>query len=429
MLIQLILLSIYNLLYIVIKLSQGSASTYMKLCFFTNRQYREDKILNWISVGLIVFVTSFVWMPKRDGLQAIFALAFLIPLLCVIPFRKPEFKAYGGWFSTLALIFAAYSVLTSYWAPVSKMDFFVIQWVVLATWLVGISWLAVHREINWEKIQNLLLLIGSLVGLIHLLVFYGSHPFTDRLEGLIVAKNPNEIGALYGILTLIAFCQWLRASGKSLSTHYALLMVILMAPVFFSQSRGAILALVISASIAVFYIPPSRKKVFILMLLIGAGGVGAFLSWNFLNEGLIMNRLAIGSRDVVWKEILSRSVSDHLWFGIGMEKFEKIIIRDVGVFDHAHNTWLDTFYRTGLVGLILALIHVGYVMRKFQPIERQIPIFLWLQYGLIASLLDYRTFFWQIDFKWFLFWIPLGLISAMHIHNNKNFYEQRTEVT
>src|SRR5690606_25621234 len=145
-------------------------------------------------------------------------------------------------------------VLTSLWAPKSKVDFFLIQWIVLAVWLMGINWLARSREINWNKIQELLLLIGALIGLINILIFYGQYPINGRLEGFFMARNPNEVGALFGILTLLAFCQWLKASDTRKIFHYSVLLVMLSVPLLLSQSRGSMLALVITGLMAIFYI-------------------------------------------------------------------------------------------------------------------------------------------------------------------------------
>lgn len=389
----------------------------MKLSFFTNRQYREDKILNWISVGLLFFVTAFLWAPSRDGLQVVFAIAFLLPLLMVLPFRKPEFHAYGGWFSVLALFFAAYATLTSCWAPESKPDFFVIQWLVLAVWLCGISWLASRRAINWNQLLELLLLLGCMFALINFLVFYGKFPFTARLEGLLVARNPNELGVLFGVLSLLAFCKWLKAESLRQSIHYILLLCCLLIPLLLSQSRGALLALVVTTLMAIFYLGISRKKIGLLTLVAGLLTLFVLLNWHYLSN-LTPDRFGSGFRDIIWQEVFSRSVNEHLLFGLGLEKEGRIIIPDVDVFNHAHNVWLDTFYRTGLVGLILALVHVFYVLQKFKPYETLTPLYLWLMFGLIASMFDYRGFFWEIDFKWFLFWIPVGLISAMQIQEN-----------
>jgi O-antigen ligase len=391
----------------------------MKLSFFTNRQYREEKILNWIAVGLLFFITSFVWTPSRDGVKTVFALGFLLPLLCVLPFRKPDFQFYGGWFTGLALIFATYATLTSIWSPDPNIDFFIIQWMVLAVWLCGVNWLVSQRFINWHYIVELLLLLGCVFGLVNLLVFYGDNALASRLSGLFVARNPNELGALFGILSLLAFCQWLKSNTFKLSIHYGLIVVCLLIPLVLCQCRGALLALAITSLLACFYIGMSKQKMVILAGLAMLSVLALAVSWNQLTV-LSPDRFGSGFRDIIWQEVFSRSVNEHLLFGVGLEKEGRIIIPDVDVFHHAHNVWLDTFYRTGLIGLILALIHVFYVLQKFKPSETLTPLYLWLMFGLIASMFDYRSFFWEIDFKWFLFWIPVGLISAMQIQEKNS---------
>ena len=389
----------------------------MKLSFFTNRQYREEKVLDWTLVGLFIFVTAFIWSPSRDGLQIVFALGLLLPLLCVLPFRLPEFRFYGGWFTALALVFAAYASVTSYWAPKSKPDFFFIQWLVLAVWLCGISLLSSRRRINLAYLFELLLLLGCLLSIVSILIFYGHNSILSRLEGTFVARNPNELGVLFGVLALLAFCQWLKANSSRESLHYGLMLGCLSVPVFLSQSRGALLALILTYLMACFYFKPSKQKI---LFLVGLGVLCVFalvVNWEQVIN-IMPDRLGAGLRDIIWQEVFSRSVNEHMMFGLGLEKDGKIIVPDVDVFHHAHNVWLDTFYRTGLVGLILALVHVFYVLQKFKHSETLTPLYLWLMFGLIASMFDYRCFFWEIDFKWFLFWIPIGLISAMHIQES-----------
>jgi O-antigen ligase len=398
----------------------------MKMNFFTNRQYREEKILNWIAVGFLFFITSFIWAPSRDGVQTVFVLGFLLPLLCVLPFRKPDFLAYGGWFTGLALIFAAYAALTSIWSPVPKTDFFVIQWIVLAVWLSGINWFATQREINLNYLLELLLLSGCFFGLINVLAFYGENSIFSRLNGLFVAHNPNELGVLFGILSLLAYCQWLKSNTLRQSAHYGLLLMCLLVPLFLSQSRGALLALVMTSLIACFYIQMSKQKMAILAGLTILSVLVLVVNW-FEVIALVPDRLGSGLRDKIWQEVFSRSVNEHLLLGIGLEKEGRIIVPNVGVFNHAHNVWLDTFYRTGVIGLVLILVHVFYVLQKFKLSEMLTPLYLWLMFGLIASMFDYRGFFWEIDLKWFIYWVPVGLISAMHIQEN-SFQKKNSQI-
>ncbi len=139
----------------------------MAMGFITDRAYREQKVQSWTSIGLLVFISAFVWAPSRDGLEGIYALAFFLPMLCVLPWRKPEFHVYGGWFSVLSLGFGAYAALTSLWAPVASLGFFMQQWLILAVWLCGVSWLACAEKINTQQIMQVLIVVGAVGSLVN----------------------------------------------------------------------------------------------------------------------------------------------------------------------------------------------------------------------------------------------------------------------
>lgn len=389
----------------------------MKLGFIFNKQFREEKVLGWASVGLLFFVTGFLWAPSRDGLQVVFAIGFLLPLLTLVPFRRPNFHDYGGWFTCLALIYAAYAALTSFWGIESNPGFFIAQWLVLAIWLTGINLLAVHRLIDWDFLFRSLLILGSLISIIIFISFYGQYPLSTRLEGLLVARNPNEVGALFGILSLLAFCQWLKAKSRCENAEWVLILFCLIVPLILSQSRGAIFALGVTSLTAMFYLGISRLKLVLVLTVMIL--LTLLMLYQYYYAELTPDRLTAGFRDVIWQEVFARSIHEHLWWGIGLDKDSRIIIPDVDVFNHAHNAWLDTFYRTGLVGLVLALAHLFYVLQKFKSTDKLVPLYLWLMFGLIVTIFDYRIFFWQIDFKWFLFWVPVGLISAAQLQESR----------
>lgn len=75
----------------------------------TNQALREQKILRWASVGLPIFITAFVWAPSRDGLEGVYALAFFLPMLLVLPRQKPQLNHYGGMPTLIAILFAGYA--------------------------------------------------------------------------------------------------------------------------------------------------------------------------------------------------------------------------------------------------------------------------------------------------------------------------------
>lgn len=373
---------------------------------------REAIALKWASVGLYVFITAFLWAPARDGLEAIYALAFFIPVLLVLPWRKPDFAAYGGWYTLLGLGYGFYAALTAFWAPESNIGFFIFQWVVLATWLCGVSWLAANNRFDLDKLIFYLLCTGALIGLVTLVVFYSRHPLGVRLEGWSAAKNPNVLGSIFGVLSLLAYVRWLQATDMRKMLFYAGLLSVLLLPLLFTQNRGGMLALLVTAIVALACIRPSRPKIILHLVLAIVLGLALALNYQTLLT-LFDSRLDTGFREVIWQEVFWRSLCEHPLFGIGLEKDGRIIIPDVDVFNHAHNVWLDIFYRTGLLGLTLSLVHTGYVLRHFSRASKLLPLYLWLICGCFACLVDYRGFFWQIDARWFLYWIPVGLIAAV----------------
>lgn len=379
--------------------------------FITDRAYREQKVQSWTSIGLLVFISAFVWAPSRDGLEAIYALAFFLPMLCVLPWRRLEFHAYGGWFSVLSLGFGAYAALTSLWAPVSDLGFFIQQWLILAVWLCGVSWLACAEKINTQQIMQVLIVVGAVGSLVNLVVFYHDQSWNSRMSGWSVTRNPNNVGSIFGAIALLAYIHWLSAKSLQKNALSAICLVAIMLSLLASQSRASIIAFLLLVPVCLWWCKPSRLKLWLHALLVFV--VLAIIGWFWpVFVDMFVDR-GVSDRNLIWLDIIQRSIEDHPLLGRGLEKEGRIIIPDVNVFNHAHNPWLDTFYRTGLLGLLLQVAGLLYVLRAFSLSPKLFPLYVWLLFGLIYSFLDSRGFFWQIDPKWFCYWLPAGLIAAL----------------
>ncbi|HEY0894326.1 MAG TPA: hypothetical protein VGE32_14795, partial [Cellvibrio sp.] len=85
----------------------------------------------------------------------------------------------------------------------------------------------------------------------------------------------------------------------------------------------------------------------------------------------------------------------------------------------AHNAWLDILYRTGVVGLGLALIHLVLLLWSARQHRNLAPLALWLVYGCGCLFVDSRSLFWEIDAKWLLYWVPAALLAANLVRENK----------
>lgn len=399
----------------------------MSLAFFTNGKYREQKIAAWLSVGLIGFVTAFLWAPSRDGLETVYALGLFIPLLCLLPWRKPSLAEYGGVFTLLGLLFAGYSAITAFWAPDADPDFFILQFFILAIWLCGLGWMAQRGLIEVATIIKALLLVGTIMSVINLVVFYSANPLIARLEGWSVTRNPNHIGSVYGVLTLLAYIEWLRTTTLKQSMIFFSCIVLLVISVFASQSRAAIIGLVVLVPVAaMLYCRSSPKWLLQIAVLLVLAAV-IYVVRDQVHELLFARGASV--RDVIWAEVFARGMQDHAIWGLGLEKEGRIVLSDGTVYNHAHNAWLDMFYRTGVVGLVLSMIYFGYLLRHTLGRRELYPLLLWFVFGCIYSLVDSRGFFWQIDPKWFCIWLPAGLLGALISAQRNNLFAAHSTAT
>lgn len=381
------------------------------MCFKKlNPAARTQLCLSWTSWGVMAFVTAFIWSPSRDGLDVVFYLGFFIPLLLVLPWQKPKMNDYGGWFTVSALAYAGVAVIASLWGEPADVGFFFWQWLVLAFWLCGVSWLVSHRELDLRRLYHVMIVLGLIVGFTSFAYFYSRHPLSERLIGWSVARNPTVIAQIFGAVAIIAYVLSLQARSLRTSSWYFVATLLLLVPVVFSQSRGPALALVAMALTALLLVRPTRA-IFIMQMSIGLLAVVSALLFTDLGHILADRGISMSLRDVIWRDVWQLALESPV-LGSGSVKMDHLHLPS-GYFHHPHNAWLDIFYRTGAVGLILALAHLWVLVRAFKPVEHLLPLYIWLGFGCICLFTDSRVLFWELNAKWFLYWIPAGLIGAL----------------
>ncbi|HTF96211.1 MAG TPA: O-antigen ligase family protein [Cellvibrio sp.] len=386
----------------------------------------EKKLLAWAATGLLIFVSAFLWSPSRDGLQGIYAIAFFIPMFIVLLLRKPGFTEYGNWLTLSALLYSLFSALSSLWGNAADFLFFAAQWIVLAVWLCGSSLVVKTGLINPEKFLKTFITLGVIIILISILYYYGfvyGHTTSEiRLYGWNVFRNANEFGAMCGVIAMLSFISALddKNSTKQMWIFYFLMILALIGLVL-SWSRSAMLAFVGVGMISIFAFRPKLHRLFPLAIICIAAMIVGILTKDL--HGFDLRRyLERGEWDsgrfAIWQEVVTRS-HDHFLFGIGLARDTNITLHNATVLNHAHNAWLDTFYRTGLLGLALLCIHIYFLVRSFSRSPYTLSLYMWLLYGCVCSLFDGRIFFWEMGAKWFLYWIPAGLIAANHINSTR----------
>jgi hypothetical protein len=372
------------------------------------REWREEKLLAWSFGGLWVFVTAFLWSPSRDGSEAVYALGFFIPMLMLLPWRKPIFHQYGGWFSVSALAYASWCCITSLWG--GDTGFFILQWLILAAWLLGSAFVLQRRALDLKKLFTWMFGIGVMLALLVMVLFYKDHPVSDRLEGLGLARTPTVLGQVFGLVVLLAtILSWRVASFKQSMLFFAAALCA-SAALALSQSRGPMLSLLLALLLAMVWIRPALRvwlsQITFLLL------VAIVLVVMTPIEELIAAR-GISLRDEIWLQVWHSMISQPLTLlsGIGMSEVTLITTAN-GEYHHAHNAWLDIFYRTGAIGLLLALTHLVLLLKRGGADTTTKSLTIWFVYGCFCLLVDSRSLFWEIDAKWLLYWVPAALLAA-----------------
>jgi hypothetical protein len=396
--------------------------------FFGDRNWREDRVAAYASIGILVFLTSFLWAPTRDFMHVVYALSFFAPVLLVLLLRKPNFNQCGGWFTGLALLYAGYAALSTLWSDAPRLEFFSQHFLFLAVWLAGTAWLASRGSLDIARLYRVLIITGAIASVGFQLIFHGQGYFLGYDPSLGtrlgfasfgVAKNSNTIGFVFGATTLVAYLWWLEGKGLRQGGGRFIFLLLNGSAVLATQSRGPILALAFTLALGfALYRGPSRKwKTHILATLMLFGGFTVAIQQQIIPNRWDSTSMASSLRPEIWQYLVDQTVEGNLWLGQGLVKTTRIHVP--GLEDHlpythhAHNAYIDAFYWTGLVGVLLMCAHLIYVLRNWSNAAKVLPLFLWFLFGCFTALVDRPGFFEHLTPHWFVYWIPAGLIGAL----------------
>lgn len=381
-----------------------------------------ELIEKWLKVGAVFFISSFIWSPSRDGIEGAYALFFLLPLL-FLSFKNNILThiPQDNLIKTI-FVFGFYSMIASLWNTPADIYFFLLQFFILMTWILGVYWLILNGKIDLRQILLVLIYMGSVASLVTVINFYyqnsyqGVYHFEIRLTCWCSAQSANLVGGLYGVLAIISYAFFLSCETNKERVKFGLISTVLMLPLVFSQSRGALVAFLFVLLMAIFIIKP-KLWLIVLQAIVAAPVFILFIVINYSNiKSLWIERTqTFGQRDAIWSYV-SQQLPEKFLAGIGMSQNTKIYMGGDNIFHHAHNTWLDTFLRTGFIGFLL-IVGITYILVrkaiKLKSFEGKV-LLLWLSFGLITLTFDHRILFWQIDTKWFFYWVPAAFIISLY---------------
>ncbi len=309
------------------------------------------------------------------------------------------------WGSVLLLL--AWSGLSLAWSPAEEPLRELKRLLYILVFLLAFPLLA---QLGQARIRQLLLLGSALLAiaaLVSIIKFYGVQraPLLFRLAGIGEISHPILGAYVIGSALLLMLYEPPRQRGLQLLWLAALACLGVFA--MLSQSRGAVLALVITVVMAPLWFRDRHSRVFSVLALLATG----LAFWAVYD---VIAQRGSSYRPEIFHAVL-QMIAAHPWTGLGLGADYEVSA--VGMhFDHTHNMFTHVAVEMGLPGMLLWvmvwLFTLGEIVRARGTLFGKVLLGFWV-YSTLAMQFDAASLTGTPRAEWFISWLPVGLAMLL----------------
>lgn len=372
--------------------------------------YQKNWARAWLGLGLVWFLAAIALAPSNKIYQQGLVLFLWLPTLVLAwSARQVLVQAWKHqpalWGSVLLLL--AWSGLSLAWSIAENPGREIKRLLYILVFLLAFPLLA---QLGQARIRQLLLAgsallaVAALVSVIH---FYGmqAQPLLARLQGIGEISHP-ILGA-YVIGSAVLFLLYLPPRQRGLQLLWLAALACLGAFAMLSQSRGAVLALVLTVILAPLWFRDRHSRVFSI-LAATATGLAFYLAYD-----LIAQR-GSSYRPEIFHAVVDM-IAAHPWTGLGLGAAYDVSA--VGKhFDHTHNMFTHIAVEIGLPGMLLWVLVWLYtlaeIVRARDTLFGKILLGFWV-YSTLAMQFDAASLTGTPRAEWFISWLPVGLAMLL----------------
>ena len=388
--------------------------------FIYDREFRDRILTNWASFGLILFLVALYCAKNVNQCRWIYGLFFITPILGIMLTRPWKWSIYGGRFTGIALLEGVFVAFSTFWSESPNIYSRSYDFLCFSTWFCGTAWLAQKKKIDTRLIVNVLIYTGAVMAVFLMIIFYAENSLDTRmwLQGSkrFGPTNPIRIGMYYSLTTLLCFIKILDANKSRKKAVFLLLMAFNFLPVLATQSRGPLLAFVVTLVFIIFFYKVN-KKIIIAILLLLVFVLGFVISNSQLHKAISLRMNDDSCRQEIWSQSIVRTIEINPWLGCGRGDRINIPVQlpqrnnEILTFSFSHNQFIDAFYVLGIVGFLLFIIFNINVALQYTRDPSLFPLFIWFIIGSLAAFTVGNS---NIDLEgnWLYVWMPAGLIGA-----------------
>jgi O-antigen ligase/tetratricopeptide (TPR) repeat protein len=399
------------------------------------------------------------WVEARLALQiVVFSLAALwLSFVDPVRLKRLAQASYPLWLMlALLTILALLSSFTSVRVAASAAEFGqFLSYIALFFLTIDL----VRNEAEIERFANIILIVGSLMGLVAVYFYWGQTGYISSPRMNSMFGNKNHFAGFLLLILPLAVVLYLHSADTREQVAYGATAVFLSDCFILTYSRGAWLSLLPGLFLigwAGRRLPLRQPLKRIAVLLVAVMATAFLINSDALRQAHEVGTRAVGSimaaaihaaepegslsdRFGYWQGAI-RIIGDHPLLGTGLGTFKDLFLKyqqePFHYSKYAHNYFLQMGAEMGVIGLILAVELVGAIgWRCYNLLSKMLAdsliqqasaspisaIAVGLSGGLLAS-----TIHNLVDLDWYIpaiavfFWAEAGLIfsiSAPDVHS------------
>ncbi len=372
--------------------------------------YQKNWARAWLGLGLVWFLAAIALAPSNKVYQQGLVLFLWLPTL-VLAWSARQVLAQAWrrqpalWGSVLLLL--AWCGVSLAWSPAEDPGREIKRLVYILVFLLAFPLLA---QLGLARIRQLLLLGSGLLAiaaLVSVINFYGlqGQSLLARLAGIGEISHP-ILGA-YVIGSAVLFLLYEPPRQRGMQLLWLAALACLGAFAMLSQSRGAVLALVLTVIMAPLWFRDRHSRVFSILAAIATG-----LAFYFVYD--LIARRGSSYRPEIFHAVVDM-IAAHPWTGLGLGAAYDVSA--VGRrFDHTHNMFTHIAMEVGLPGMLLWIMvwlyTLGEIVRARATLFGKVLLGFWV-YSTLAMQFDAASLTDTPRAEWFISWLPVGLAMML----------------
>lgn len=385
----------------------------------TVQRFPLKEIRKWYFLcSYFIFLSGFFLIPRIKWVDTFFYAFILVPYIFTTD-KKIIRILKKSWIIKGVAFLCIYLLLTPLWGEKGTLYEYarlLVKFLALMCFLCLTMELALNKDHFIDSVFKFLAIISVLGLIIYMSIQHYTFVYPPfQLSDIGNIYNPIFVGSTYGMLMIALYYQILPQKKMWMNIVYSLIIFIMFLAVVLAQSRGPLLALLVSFIIGSI-MTRDLKMMVIIFCIMALSIILLFSEEKFVYNLIVVRNTSYRDEIYIYalRKILERPM---LGYGIFFSEF-KCPISLGSIISHPHNLYLATWLHGGIVGLILLLfVHIKALWLGFRRFlsDKNPSFFIWVIFSSICIFTDHDKLIDRPYVIYLFLWMVFGLLSAYEV--------------